>query len=113
MANTARGEVELKVGKETFVLCADLERIVAWQDDIGIEDLFEIYTKVVPDVGKNGRLRKGPSASVVLSGVKHLCISDNSSKLSTVLHLRHLPLVAEALITALAHAFEEDEEGKA
>lgn len=99
MTNPQRGEVELKVGDETFVLCAEFGRLAAWMHETDIQDINVLYKRL-----------STADIFVLHSGVRNLCVSGNADKVSSAIRgFDGMASVVEALSAALNVGIEEDE----
>ena len=100
--NPERGEVELELSGETFVLCAEMARVAAFCAEIGSNDVQKMYSRLV---------NNDPVA--IAAGVRHLCISDNADQLAAKFHFRDFARANMELCKAIGHGLEEGKDDAA
>lgn len=96
-ANPARGEVELKLGGETYVLVGEFERLAHFQSALGLRGLANLLAAVAM-----------MDASALYHGVRTLAKSGDVEKLRA-LHLNNDMLAA--IQAALTEAISGPDEG--
>lgn len=101
-ANPERGEVALDLDGQEFVLCAELGRVAAWTNEIGIQNLLELQARIALADPK-----------VLFVGARALCVSPNGKDIVRALHFRHFAKVQTALGQALLHGLEQPGNGEA
>lgn len=99
VANPARGEVELKIGSENYVLAATFANLASLQGALQIEGLPTMLRMIT---------QLDPRA--LYHGVKCLAISGNTKLIDTEPFYAHMLEVQQALIKAITGVMEPAKE---
>ncbi len=97
MVNPERGEVEFKIDDEIFVLCAEMDRIVAWGHKCGVKGPEALQEALMAS-----------EFDVITAGVRCLCVSENVDKLSQMFRFVHLGAAQNAILSAMLHGVDTE-----
>ena len=100
--NEVRGEVELILNGEQFVLCAEMARVAAFCREIGVQNLAVL----------NQRLQDQDPIAIE-AGVRSLCITDNVDQLRDHFFFGDFGKANVAICKALGHGLDQGKDDAA
>jgi hypothetical protein len=98
--NGARGEVALRVGKTDLVIAAEIGRLAAVSTALECKSLADLFTRL-----------SGVEVAAVQVALPLLTVRGDAASAVNALKLKDFTACAEAFSKALAHHFQDDDQG--